>query len=284
LTKGGSAMPSRSLSLAILAFWLATMGWMFVREFWPRSLQPDSSLADLIDLEDEANSLPAHWLVFKGNERIGTARSEAKYRQMDGTYELHVEYRFDKWSILIVAIHKMTSMERITAQGALRETTGKVVASVGGLRLEISAGGVVQDGELRPHLQVRPVQAMLPLLQPKPMRVSEEESVLNPMQPFHRLHNLYEGRKGQMALANQLANAVPDILPKEDGWTGMLDVTVHGEAFVWNDRKVPCWLISYQKDGKEVGRTWVRQQDGRVLQQEAEYLGTRLTLRRKADR
>src|SRR6266540_2009004 len=118
-------MPSRTLSLVILAFWLTTSGWLFYREFWPRFQQGDS-LGDLIDLEDEARSGAVHWLVFKGHEQIGTARSFVLFFKHKTAYEMEVEYQFDKPLIPLVSIERMVSTQRVTPKGALRELKGKI--------------------------------------------------------------------------------------------------------------------------------------------------------------
>src|SRR5262249_47094256 len=234
-------MPSRTLSLVIILFWLATTGWLCYLEFWPR-FQPGDSL-DLIDLEDEARvPAPIQWLVFKDNRQIGTARSQVRLHKSDGTYEMEVEYRLEKPLIPMVPIERMVSSQRVTATGALREAKAKVKASVLGLPVEVTAGGGGGGGGLRPPLQIQPFKGPLPF-QPKALRVSENESVLNPMLPVNRLRHLYEGRTWGMPLANPLVNAVPEVLRDEGAWQGVLEAKVHGEEFPWDGRQVLCWRI-----------------------------------------
>jgi hypothetical protein len=278
----GCTMPSRPLSLAILAFWLATMGWMFYRDFLPQFQPSDTTtLAELIDLPAESRTGRIRWAIYKGPDRVGAAQSEVKYRKLGDTYELRTDFRFTRFEILGVTVDNLTSIQRVTPTGALREDRGRAFLRVAGFSFEVTAGGRVEEGVLTPYVKIKPKPLDVLSPRPKPLQVSDEESVLNPMHPFDRFYNLHEGKHWRQRLANQLVNTVDRSLLDPSAWTGFCEAEVQAHDFTWNNSRVACWAIIYRKDDKEIARTWVRQSDGRILQQEVDFLETRLTLQRQ---
>jgi hypothetical protein len=60
-----------------------------------------------------------------------------------------------------------------------------------------------------------------------------------------------------------------------------LDADVDSSTLFWNGAEVLCWRIDYrERPDKIVARTWVRREDGLVLQQEASHAGRELILQR----
>ena len=57
-------MPPRSVTLAIVVFWLATLGWFCQHDLWPRLRRGDRPPYD-IDLAGEVTSrgVPRRWVV-----------------------------------------------------------------------------------------------------------------------------------------------------------------------------------------------------------------------------
>src|SRR4051812_26660063 len=89
-------MPPRFLSLGILAFWLATTGWLVSRDFWPR-FQPDEPPPFAIDLVDEAQrqAVPIRWAITHNGKPIGRAETSVVYREADDSFALRSESRLE---------------------------------------------------------------------------------------------------------------------------------------------------------------------------------------------
>src|SRR2546428_9143554 len=100
-------MPARSLVLAITLFWIATTGWLFHRELWPR-LRPGQPPPYTIDLADEAvrKGPKIPWSVFRGNKKVGVVQTWIRYREWDDTFELYSDAaRLDWGQIGLFTIH-----------------------------------------------------------------------------------------------------------------------------------------------------------------------------------
>jgi hypothetical protein len=93
-------MPARQYIVAIVAFWLATCGWLFYRELWPR-LRPGAPPPFTIDQVDEARQQSIHWTIFQAEpghqglpKEIGRVDTEVKYRERGETYRRERGERF----------------------------------------------------------------------------------------------------------------------------------------------------------------------------------------------
>src|SRR5438132_6858620 len=127
-------MPARHSVLAIIVFWLATLGWLFQRDFWPRWRGGDAP-AFSIDLAYEAQKNASHtsWLVFRGDKRLGIIHTSVKYSSKDDTFELRTgplqigtapQLEMDIGPLKI-RVTEMNGMYRVTREGVLREMTGR---------------------------------------------------------------------------------------------------------------------------------------------------------------
>ena len=85
-------MPARPLVLAITLFWVATTGWLFYRDLWPR-LRPGEPPPYTIDLADEAlrKGPKISWKVLRGTQKVGILNTWVTYRPQDDTFELNSE-------------------------------------------------------------------------------------------------------------------------------------------------------------------------------------------------
>jgi hypothetical protein len=296
-------VPPRFLSLAIIAFWLATTGWLFQRDLWPQ-LRPGEPPPYAIDLAFEVQDpMPIRWGVFRGSEMVGRARSFVHYRAADDTFELHGDLaQADKnrpFELISkpasVRLEKAMLMYRVTRAGVLREiltdaTLG--VAMPGGLPLDrITAHfqGEVRDGRFQPRGHVTCL-GVRKELQGESIEVSSGGMVLNSLHPVNRIHGLRPGQSWRVSEVDPLADALAAALAAKlpfglPGLTGprILDAKVLSELqdLEWDRAEVPCLVIEYRNDGKLVASTWVRQSDGLVLRQEAQGWGGSLLLKRE---
>src|SRR5579884_3643602 len=87
-------MPSRSCTLAILAFWLATMGWFGYAEIRPR-LWPGKSVPFTIDLAQEVSNEPRSWTLYHNGVNVGSAKTWVSRHRGDDTYEIATTFWFN---------------------------------------------------------------------------------------------------------------------------------------------------------------------------------------------
>lgn len=271
-------MPSRSVTLAIVLFWLGMSGWLFYREIWPR-LQGSEPVPFRIDLEDEVGARSIFWEVWQNGNRIGFARTEIR-RRPDRLYDFHSEFRLHGLRILVLHVRWLQGTYTITASGELRGLSFAV--KVGGLvESEIKLEGPVEKGMFKPRLRLDRIEIKdNSLVKIEPVRVSGQGSILNPMHPLNRISGLRQGQRWKVPYVQPLAVASAPL----GGTTtiGQLDAEVTADKIQWHDEQVDCWRIDYAESGKKVNaRTWVRQADDVVLQQEAGYQGMSLVLIRE---
>src|SRR3954447_925946 len=89
---GGCRMPSRPATLAIVAFWLASVGWVGYHDVWPR-LAASGPPPIAVDLGDEASQLlPVRWSVLRGDQRVGRLTTRMTYQDADDTFRLTHQY------------------------------------------------------------------------------------------------------------------------------------------------------------------------------------------------
>jgi hypothetical protein len=138
---------------------------------------------------------------------------------------------------------------------------------------------VKYDPLLRPILE--PLTPILnSLFQTVP--VTEQGNVLNPMHPINRMSGLRAGQRFAVPTVQLLAAAMVQLGQKQPA-VRQLWATVYEDHLTWNEQEILCWRIDYtDADQKTTARTWVRQADDRVLQQEASHQGLTLVLVRDA--
>src|SRR5690348_13038339 len=124
-------MPPRAVTLAILAFWLATLAWFCQHDLWPR-LRPGERPPYTIDLAQEVSGPggPRQWDMYYNGRSIGTANTWVDHRREDDTYELYTKCWFHQFTFPVnvpllghlgeLEIKHMESMYRVTRDGDLR--------------------------------------------------------------------------------------------------------------------------------------------------------------------
>jgi hypothetical protein len=295
-------MPSRHLTLAIVAFWLATVGWFVARDVWPH-WRPNEPPPFTIELADEAGSMvPVRWVCLYNGTKFGSVRTSLRYHDADDTFELTAfgqELTLLNLPGVMVQARDFDDRIRITREGELRAMTTDVKLVFQGVGPELTArarlGAEVRGGRLERtfRLDAPVLGTFAPVLEPVPI---VRGNVLNPMHPVHRVTGLRPGQHWRQpmtdprsdiiavavarALGGEKAAALPDSAP------AALDARVLPELqlLAWEGAEHGCFVIEYRGDlrGDEfTARTWVRQSDGTVLRQQAEAHGDTLVLQRE---
>jgi hypothetical protein len=288
-------MPPRWLSVAIIAFWLGTTGWLIYRDVWP-SLLPNQAPPYTIDLEDEVQNQQGHipWTVYYNDSPYLRAETWVEPNPADQTFalkaELHPLIRTKESAggpapfSGLVEIRKATSTYTVTRGGDLRSVRLELSAVFGGLAPgEGTLTGDVRDGRFRPHL--RASSPALPNLDfdndLDPVPVSAHGSILSPMHPVNRIAGLRPGQTWRLPLVDPVRTVVSALARKyvSDLAPGAGDEEVVVTAQVLPQTKtltrdgrppVECLVVEYRGQGDDVtAETWVRADDGRVLRQEA---------------
>jgi hypothetical protein len=279
-------MPARFLCVAIVVFWLATTGWLCMRDITPalRAGQPPPFTIDLAD-EAQEHALKIRWAILRdtasGETRIGRAKTWITYRAADDTFELHNDT--DGLSlgsgILTVRVPHMTTVYRVRPDGSLVAMTAKIDANLrtplSNLDIKAIVDGVVREGQFVARGALEALGWGAHQLDLPPVPVSPNGTVLNPLHPVNRIAGLRPGQHWRMPLVDPLADAVAAQvardLPAFKPTPRFLNAQVLAEPqiLMYEGREVPCLVIEYHGDDDLAARTFVRQSDGLVLRQEA---------------
>jgi hypothetical protein len=311
-------MPARPVVLAITLFWMATNGWLFYRDLWPR-LRPGQPPPYTIDLADEAlgKGPKISWNVFRANrgrqlagaasgehqpadKKLGDAETWISYRESDDTFELHSKVKRLEWGplgLFYIESLDLSSMYRVSRDGRLRELvadatiSGRGSGPFKGLRgwAQARVEGKVAHGKFTAQASVNlnGTTIALPL---EPVEVSSQGSVLNPLHPINRVRGLQKGQHWRMPLVNPLNDSLMALLKKDPGAELLLrgrggleilqaEVLPDTKLLSWKGHEVPCLVIEYRGEDL-LARTWVRAEDGVVLRQELTFWGDQVILER----
>jgi hypothetical protein len=276
-------MPSRSLTVAIVLFWVGMTGWLTYREIWPW-LGPEQPPPFTIDLADEAqNNMPVRWSVFLNGENCGYSRTWVVFRERDDTFELHGEFKL--WHSSLKEgqpTFVIRSMYRVSREGELRDFRATVnynnllkdpVEEVEVMRLT----GEVRDQQFYPHLFVNVFSVIKMDRDLEPVPMSRRASLLNSHQPVNRLANLRKGQHWRIPIANLQASLLPSA--KFQYLNAEVLQETRGLKWGTNKKEVPCLIIEFE--GEDInGHTWVQESDGLIVCQEVQVQGVTLKLLR----
>ncbi len=308
-------MPPRAVTLAILAFWVATFAWFCHHDLWPR-LRPGQKPPYTIDLAQEVSGPTGRqWEIFYNGQTIGSATTWVSHRRSDDTYELATKCWFtrDKFTFPVnvplighlgdLEFKRMESTYRVTRDGDLREVEADMAAEFHGplpqARRRAGEGpedpfnpestirghveGVVADGRLAPVWRVEWPELGRQELHSDPVEVATGHSVLSPLQPWNRLLDVQEDKRWRIRLFDPLMESVGTLVPGgaraasvRELEAGVLQGT---QAWTWNNVEVPCLVIEYRGDDV-TGKTYVRKSDGLVIRQEMTRQDHTLALQR----
>lgn len=294
-------MPSRWISLLIVALWLGAASWWFVRELAPR-LDPGEPPPFTIELADQVRTqgLAISWTVYRDDQRIGLARTSVAPRG-DDTYILDGTTTFtsEVASLLRAQIY-LKSRYHVTSSGQLLDLAADLVIEMPpkaelpadqsetlGVTIKAHLVGQVRDQRLQPSGWVEAKwygkQTRNPLAQ-QPIDLPARGSVINPMHPVNRIRDLRPGQSWRQAtfdpLAAGLAALGRGMLGEPERWL-QAEVLPETQPLQWDNQSVPCLVIRYRGDDDLEARTWVREKDGLVLRQDVHSgIGSWLILER----
>ncbi|HEY1378859.1 MAG TPA: hypothetical protein VGF55_18810 [Gemmataceae bacterium] len=292
-------MPSRPVTLAIVAFWLLTAGWFVARDVLPHWRTGDPP-PFTIEFADEAlKNVFQRWTALRNGEKIGTIKTGQAYQESDDTFELSAAATQDGLRLAAFGPVTITAREfhdrvRINRDGELRAVATDATLALNGAgpemvgRFRLSAA--VRGGRLERHalFEVPGLVKSEPVLEPTdPPR----GRVLNPMHPVPRITGLRPGQEWRQPLIDPRSDLLRAALTQLAGGRlpGLPDpptelaarVLPEPEVVSWNSEQHVCYVIEYRGGEDYVAHTWVRVSDGAVMRQEADAHGETLVLQRE---
>ena len=270
-------MPPRLAVVAIALFWLASMGWLAYRDWWPW-WRADSPPPIAVELADEAAPQVAHWSLWRGDKKIGAAMTTLTC-QKDDSIKLSsaitdLDLEMGALALKVqIKILNLTTDQYVSREGELRSLESKIDLriSVAGEnlseRFEARLAGTVQDGKLHSKYSIAGFEQVL---DPIPL---QSGSMLNPLQPMARIR-VKAGQKWtitsvdpmQQILRAAIAKFGVNLpLPKDE--VVLATVLDDPQVLTHRDKPVSCFVIEYRSE-KMSGATWVEVESGKVLRQE----------------
>jgi hypothetical protein len=290
-------MPPRAATAGILVFWLATTGFVFYRDLWPRLFASGPPPVS-IELADEARqNAPARWALVRNGQKIGSLTTHMKYLDADDAF--HFTYRYTQLEVeqsgIKFVVPEAISEVRMTRAGDLKEQamTGRAEVWMSGTIVAqgtIDVRGTVTNGVLTGRAEVK--NNLLDLagdLDPVPVPAGMP---LNTLQPVNRLGNVRGGQQWRVHESNPLGESLGQLVQKKLAERGLRFPDQKAKESVlarvgdepqnlnWQGQEVACWVIEYRRT-EPFARTWVRVTDGKVLRQEAFEKGESLTFERE---
>jgi hypothetical protein len=302
-------MPSRTLGLAIIVFWLGTTAWFFWRELLP-AWRPGQPPPYTIDLADEANhqNIDIMWTVYLEEDaatvKVGQARTSVKFHEAEDTFELHMaivggsrppvpgeeQPPVSRFQIGRFQVKKMESTYLVTRAGELLEATNTLVADAEVIGILVRDLKMVLKGKVQGQRFQSTCQFIFPVpfdqlagdlgkeKKLPPVDVSQYGSMLQPLHPLNRIRGLRPGQTWRMPLFDPFAGA----LARLGGEAQPRFLTAHVQGSTQplpGHPDVQCLVIEYDGDESQP-RTWVQASTDLVLRQEANVMGKRLILQR----
>src|SRR5215213_11982858 len=85
-------MPPRIAVAGIVAFWLATTGYIAHRDLWPRVFSSGPPPVS-IELADEARqNVPARWTLHRNGQKVGGLSTQMKYLDSEDAFQFTYRY------------------------------------------------------------------------------------------------------------------------------------------------------------------------------------------------
>jgi len=275
------------LAAFIIIFWCITTSWLVVEKILP-SLMPGSPPGYQAFYASNNRLVPVAWTVLWKDEPLGWATSRST-RFDDGRVAVDSLLHFDRLPIeemlpvwikpLVRRATEHTKSLAFEARGSLSiDGRGQLNAfrsavDLPGTAEKVVLAGTVVDGHVHIVVRARDMRYETDRYLPSQITIGDELS------PQATLPGLYEGRRW----------TVPIYSPLRAGRSAieLLHASVSGEeTMFWDDRLVRVNVVSYRDDpsGHHEPRTrlWV-DRAGRVLKQESDLLGSKLTFLRRTD-
>jgi len=303
-------MYSRWFSVAVVMFWIATMGWLIHHKILPPLVVGDPPTYRSIIADRQAIEQPAGWMIYLDGQPLGWATSRPRlldngvteFRSFVHLTRLPIEEITPAWmKSLLQMIDRDHGLEELAmnvdVEGSLeidplgrligfdskalfghdasrRDPLGKMLAGEIDSRFRINIQGTVEGRQLK--LKVRSGD----FVYNTSTYLSPDALMSDALTPQARLPDLKVGQTWTVPVYSPLR---PPTSPVE-----VLHAKVERrEPIVWKDSVVPAYLIVFHTDpGSELtnnrearAKAWV-DLDGNVLKQELLLLDARLTFER----
>jgi hypothetical protein len=263
-------MPSRWVCVAIVACWLGSNGWLLWQDVWP-GLQPGQPPPFTIDLVEEVQldkQPETVWSIFVNGEETWSYRATTWVTRepVNDLYALHFKAKLpESKPNPDRVVQSMISLYRVTPTGDLR-TLDVEVETTPPVKVKAAFRGEVRDDRFFGHYHVGGPGVLLSFkgdLDPVP--VSHNGAVFLPMHPLQRFPGLRPGQSWRVPSVKLLSG-----LGLGGGSVRFLEARVlpTPDPLPWKAKETPCLVIEYGDDDDRM-RTWVEQEGGLVLKQEA---------------
>ncbi len=266
-------MPSRTITIAIIAFWLGMTIWLADAEVWPR-LQPGQPPPFTIDLMDDSQAMPVptRWSAehsYGSSERKTASysiSSSVDHHSKEDVFELFTRLEPRRGGTNIdedLRLKKLETVYRLKRDGSIVrlvrldatityllgrfESTSRVTAFAG--EVDGNVCRLWREGE-------GPGEAVA-------VGVSWSGAVLLPLHPIHRMEGLRPGQRWGMYLFDPLSSAA-----RTEPHVTWVNVRVRSEkeSLRWHTQDRVCLVVDYDGGGSAVAcSTWVDVEDSRVL-------------------
>jgi hypothetical protein len=288
-------MPPRSVTLAIVAFWLGVTGLFFAQDVWPR-LSPDEPLMFPVNIVDEAGPQKeaTSWDVAKNGSATYRADVAWNYHAEDDSFESQcsLEWRLfegekpeaprQQGPVWLPQVHwlKMDSTYRLGRNGEMRSvdvwTSYFLVAGQDEMRgIEVTAelNGEPRSRRFAPHLEL----SFPALKEGERWRAT----VIDPLGLLGLVAPLDAAQGGALREAGVAADAGADHLDAQVQ-PGLVRI-------IWENREVPCHIVRCTGTGAVASLSlWVCENDidarklkrGDVMRQEVSLWGDSWTFQR----
>jgi hypothetical protein len=296
-------MPPRLVVAAVVAGWLATVGWL-AHDKWLPWLRPADEPAFVVEMADEVAPEHFTWSVYRKGKRIGSAETRFAARK-DGLFEMTTRLRdleVDYGSLARVKMPVFATTRFVNREGELVTLDAKAVMHVKTFGSEIKVDATIQ-GRVEGDRFVGECEydygggkATYPL---EPIRLVSKNA-FSPLQPVQKYPPLRPGQTWRAsnidpvsdALEGAMRQVVSKMLAAEFG--GKAPVTLPGArrptdllARVQAETEEVstrlgshiCRVIVFE-GGDVTARTWVDVAVGRVVRQEARGAGETFVLQR----
>jgi hypothetical protein len=267
--------------VAIVAFWLAALGYSFYREVLPK-LRTGEPPPFAIELVDEVNTVKRQnsWIIRQNGMDAYRVKTSVEYVAADDTFKLIAEYtkidknRRDKKDDKREQ-DKPPSTYHVTREGNLLDVQIALSATVTvrkkTVTVDAKLSGTVEDGQFKGTFPVD--FPGFPGWEGKlePVSVRAHGRVLFPLYPENKIHGLYPGRTWEVPLVDPITDA---LVAKLTGSVPpvhslLARVLPEPETLTVGGKEVSCLVITYYEGDEYRGKTWVREGDGEVQRQEA---------------
>ena len=296
-------MPPRLVVAAVVAGWLAAMGWL-AHDKWLPWLRPADEPAFVVEMADEVAPEHFTWTIYRKDKRIGSAETRFAPRK-DGRFDMTTRLRdleLDYGSLARIKMPLFATTRLVTREGELVTLDAKAVLHVKSFGSEFKVDATIR-GHVEGHQFVGECEydygggkVTVPL---EPIRLVSKNA-FSPLQPGQKYPPLRPGQTWRASnidpVSDAMEGAMRQVVAKllADAFQGKAPVGLPGtkrpaellarvqaesETITNQGKTYTCRVIVFE-GGDVKARVWVDVADGRVIRQEATGFGDVVTLQR----